>query len=252
MRIISSFRDYYDNGLAYGSDPKLVYVRESKEIDMDEKGIHKEIYECIHSMPDYQGIYGVIAFCGKLYPVYQIEYRYDPISGKHRHKHFYSFGSLANYVNGNKFIEDVTNDCSNNDGDITNIKYNINYVRKQIDEVLNKKKYSWGSKLLYHEHDAQFVGKVINDEPFIKADAPIITYIKKFNRPLKMEINSRLNEYNFIQKFDPISCFQEIEMYIGNNLAKQVDPSVNFSDELKAEIAGFDEWSFRKQSKKKK
>jgi hypothetical protein len=39
-------------------------------------------------------------------------------------------------------------------------------------------------------------------------------------------------------------------MYLGNNLAKQVDPSVNFSDELKINAAGFDKFSFRNRSKK--
>jgi len=263
MRIISSFHDYYDNGLAYGSDPKLIYVRESKEIDVSplttlekEKSIYKDIYVCIHSMPEYQNNCGVIAFCGKLYPFYEISYRYDSITGKCKYKYFYSFESMANYIYSNKFIEAITNDCTSNGGatakNIDAAKYYITTIKKSIDEVINRKKYMWSNRMLYHEHDAQFIGKVINDEPFIKIDSPIIVFTISSGKPRKMVINSRLNEYNFIQKFDPISCFQEIEMYIGNNLAKQVDPSVNFSDELKRDIAGFDEWSFRKQSKKKK
>lgn len=41
-------------------------------------------------------------------------------------------------------------------------------------------------------------------------------------------------------------------MYVGNNLVKQVDPSENFSDNMKRDIAGFDEWSFKNKSKKSK
>ena len=79
MRIISKFRDYYDAGIAYGIDPKLIYVREEKEIEFthDDRNLPQckvlnELVNIAYCMPNYEGNKGVIGFCGKAYPYYTL------------------------------------------------------------------------------------------------------------------------------------------------------------------------------------
>ncbi len=67
------------------------------------------------------------------------------------------------------------------------------------------------------------------------------------NGEYKLTVNPRLNQYNFASVVDPYTAFQELSMFIGNNL---VDTSTTqprpISDKLKSETKGFNEWSFRR------
>ena len=266
MRIISSFKDYYDNSGYADHDPKLLYVRETKEIDIttnlpfvlqSKKGRssfkeiaeYKVINECIKNIPRICGKHGVICFCGKLYPFYQIIY--DSTNPKKFVKTYFSFESMFDAVYSESFLEMITqHEVKTNEKLAVKIaKDTIEAIKQRISgDHFNDYTRKWNSKR-YLEHDKEYVGKNIGDAAFIKADCPIILCLDDNYYPHRLILNPRLNELGFVQKLDTVSCFQEIEMYLGNNLAKQIDPSVNFSDELKAEIAGFDKFSFRKQKK---
>lgn len=62
MRIISSFKDYYDCGMAYGFDPNIVYARETSQKKFKAKDLASR-YE------DWIVFY--IGFAGKIYQAYQ-------------------------------------------------------------------------------------------------------------------------------------------------------------------------------------
>lgn len=62
MRIVSSFKDYYDCGMSYGFDPKIVYVRETSQKKIKAKDLASR-YE------DWIVFY--IGFAGKIYQAYQ-------------------------------------------------------------------------------------------------------------------------------------------------------------------------------------
>ena len=70
MRLISKFRDYYDFGMCYGIDPKLVYNRiTSKATDeqqtlLDGIVLHR-IVKYIRPSPATEG---AVCFCGMMYP----------------------------------------------------------------------------------------------------------------------------------------------------------------------------------------
>lgn len=94
------------------------------------------------------------------------------------------------------------------------------------------------------------LGKTLPDDCFREYNSPILN-ITYYDGGFAIHVNPRLKEYNFISQYDPVSAFQEISMYIGNNLVIQKDPNPKLSDDIKRDIHGFDKWSFRKFSKEK-
>ena len=95
MRIISEFHDYYDTALSYGIDPNLVYLRKQEKLYYGFKitdkvkqfpgnldNVLKPALDILLKMPEYikeinsrrnaPQLYltsKIIGFCGKLYPV---------------------------------------------------------------------------------------------------------------------------------------------------------------------------------------
>lgn len=69
-------------------------------------------------------------------------------------------------------------------------------------------------------------------------------------------INPRLSNYNLQKIFNPYELYQEIDMFINNDMVKQENSDINMTDELKRDSKGMDEWSFKqigpKQRKRKK
>jgi len=272
MRIISKFKDYYDNAtksFTYEIDPKLIYVRETKiENTIETTELNKQFIERLNLSKDFVDRWEnkraflnslrfiVIGFCGKLYHAYQLseEWRYCT------KKYMYNFDDFYNYFKTDGiFVNDY-------------VKYlnsiPKNSAPKNIDLVVEteRKKYtnqldicnSYFTKTSKHKLIKSFDeldklnGQTISDDMFIHYNSPVLYFSRHHLASIRLEINPNLSLYNFATKVDPFAAFQEISMYLGNNLAKQIDPTVNFTDEMKRDIAGFDNWSFKKQSKNSK
>jgi len=62
-------------------------------------------------------------------------------------------------------------------------------------------------------------------------------------------INERLNQYAFQKVLPPMEAFQKLAMYVGSYLTKPTIEEPPISDKIKAEIKGFDKFSFRKEKK---
>jgi len=260
MRIISKFFDYYDKALAHGIDPKLVYVRETKQVDVGsisykESNKHNlrtnsEVFRLADTIGNAfnfvcQEVCLVVCFCGRMYPVYNFNFGHsESLKG---YKHYYSIESLRADVFSKAFEDKLFEDFGY-DG----TAYTLSDLRK----VLNNEKNHlyWGDSVKIEEFDS-YIGKEIGDDIFRHFDVPILAIpAKGRSRDIKVTLNPRLNEIDFIKVVDPVTAFQEISMYLGSNLAKQKDPDVKLSDEVKAEIHGFDKWSFRrpKDTRKRK
>lgn len=289
MRIISKFKDYYDNvasSFGYDAiDPKLVYVRETKEEklkyeDLEKRQLYWQLLGSVgkdfstgdkiwekNYKPESNPYLNIeidlkvipIGFCGKLYFGYKTDIRCFNFLDI---KLMYNFDDICNYFKKDgRFVYDLR----------SKLKTEGNFALNKIEEVSEKyqiaieKKINQLIKESYHTKYSKYStsmsnsierlensnGKTISDEMFISSNSPIILAYKKHGN-LIVEINPNLSKYNFASKIDPFTAFQEISMYIGNNLAKQVDPTVNFTDEMKRDIAGFDEWSFKKAGKNSK
>lgn len=228
MIIKSSFKDYYDNVQAYGFDPKLVYVRESDSFEVlrESQDPRQKICEPLISIhnkmprrPSSDFDSGVIAFCGKAYP-------------------FYSFADGKCYFSYEKLYKAVLHRGSLNEQTINWLKgkKELGYVRWT----------RWGSPDLTKESWDRFkqFSFDIKDEFFISMKAPLVMIYEKFNGTY-IQTNPRLYETNFSSVIDPFTAHQTLAMFVGNNMASQMDPNPKISDVLKRDSAGFDEWSFK-------
>ena len=62
-----------------------------------------------------------------------------------------------------------------------------------------------------------------------------------------------LKNVTFAKVLDPVTCFQEIEMWVGGVLPKPGNPMVEITDDkIKAAKHGMDKWSFRRMPEKTK
>jgi hypothetical protein len=253
MRIISSFKDYYDNGLSYGIDPNIVYVREKSTIDLDYTKCNQ--YKLILDAMEYanEALHCVVAFCGKMYPVYEISW--GNCDTKYITKYYYSLEALYNAVFSDKFIDFVESTISVGLNNNINTKQRKAIAREVVsgNQKLFKEKYNYSLRRSINpkEYDDMFMAKNIGDDYFRKHKSPILKFHQNNRRDYVLTINPKLYKINFISQIDPINAYQEISMYIGNNLVEQKDPLVNMTDEVKAEIHGFDKWSFRNPGKQK-
>lgn len=255
MRVQSDFKDYYDAGMATGQDQTLVYrrymeVEKFAHYQFPALSTHTIYYRgdplpCIHANSC------MIGFCGKVYPVL-IVYPADLAHGKGREardsrKLVYKLEELDTYIR-NHYSEDIYDDyCST--------KYRRKplwpgYFRrgsfqKFFDDVEKvKEKYAkWFEDKRcpifvseYHkpqEYRWQTVdGKMMGDK----------------DKPYRIHYNACLKDYEFYRVFDTIAAYQEIAMWLGNQ-AEPRKPIPDISDEVMAEIKGFDKFSFRKDKK---
>ena len=200
-------------------------------------------------MPRFQ-ICGVIGFCAKAYPFYKVNLSSQD---KQYMKTYYSIAHMEQDIMGNSYQDNVFSKLNiHTKATHQYFMEEIKSLRRELSIFLNpnKTRYYYYSSCKITEFDNLYVGKSLSDELFIKYNAPILL-VYESHWGGTITLNPRLNEFNFITKYDPIAAFQEIAMYIGNNLAKQVDPTTNFSDDLKINSHGFDKWSFRKHKEDK-
>ena len=224
MRIISKFHDYYDIGLSYGVDLNMLYVRETKEIKL--RSLSQTPYKAFKNIFDKIVVninnvnVGVIGFCGKAYPFFTVSLH----PSSQPNDFFYSYKSL----------KDFASKKNHNDDDITKT------CKSKILDRLNRKGYYFSKKIVsVKEFDNNIVSSKMSDEPFISVSSPIILVKFCAYKDYTITINPMLRNYKFASQIDPYTAFQEIMMYLGSTLVKQVDPSVNFSDELKAGYCWF-------------
>lgn len=198
MKIISKFHDYYDVVRAYDTDPKPLWIRETKIIEGEWSAWWSRHGSDRLSRAVRNGtmIPFTIYFCGKRY-------------------------------NGMKDLR----------GDKPAFHY-------QPDELLPLCDTAWSR----HALAEQMTVKEIDVEWFRANKTPVILY-----RPSSTtihyckELNPRLNVWGFQKVFDPYTAYQELDMYLSNQLADQQDPVPQRTQELIRDAHGFDDWSFKKK-----
>jgi len=211
MRIISNFKDYYDSAQAYGFDSEVIYQRrcEFHELHFPKwKHLFEDVAWC--GFDDHFTVsFPLILFCGRKYPV----------------------------IFDNVFLEDFT-------------------PEKASSQRPQEEPFIVGSDLSPDLESAQKInaeisGHVISSEIHLQLATPII-FLYQDTTPLRGEgrifaiTNPRLANFNFQSIFEPFACYQEIAMYLANQLAKpDIAPLRTGDDETIARAKGFDEKSFR-------
>jgi hypothetical protein len=247
MRILSSFSDYYDAGIAYGVDRELTFVRETSthmvDIPREAKNIgwrvmidHERGRRRFKDQDrwNYRSQH-YLHFCGKIYPFYyfdMIKYR-DPKNGRV----FEVNGALNAHRNMVSYDE-----VSRNRIFIWNEETALTYFEP-------------GKQDWYNKFDYSQEWNVISDDRLNrKYNSPVVLeYIgRNAGRRIDLVVNPCLKDMNFKDVIDPYTAFQEVSMYLAmlqNPEDKDLDPAA--TDVEKIRQHGMDEkYGFRKPPSK--
>lgn len=162
---------------------------------------------------------GLIGFCGNFYPYIHIKVEFVK-NGFHyapdQHYFFYTYESYRE------------------------------------SEFWKERKYRYSFGKTESNYKNYFTNWVDNDEPFITLNAPIFA-VKKWSynsRKGKVIVNPILQDYQFGKVKDAQTAFQEVQMYLTNQLVIRKDPDV-VEDKYRISQRGFDKYSFRHPTKLK-
>lgn len=254
MRIVSKYSDYYDGIQGYAPDADdLVYVRYAREYavgwrDHEErrKANQHELVAMLRrcagwTLPVVESMQrGVIHFCGKRYPFW---YKFDPTAkGRQKTQGFYDYDSLLAHLAKQEYAakDPVYRRLTGKDKK-PKARWNNYHLRRHWETNLTRR--SWDDYMKRFE--LKNAREHRDDAVFRYFNTPVIVYYESENRVV---INERLNQFSFAKMVDPFTAFQELSMFIGNNLANVEDPDdLVMTDEQRAATKGFDKWSFRKK-----
>jgi hypothetical protein len=222
MRIIN--RDYYDVIMKTGMDREVVYVRETKEVELDKKfGLD---YLCSkHTSAGYgQWSHSVhlclLGYCGYIFKIYVVKQTHsdlEPITD-----FFYSYEEFKEFMLG----------CG------LGSKYDFSASR-------------WwpGSYQKFDEQDTKALTGL-----FHQYNTPLflISSENRDGKKQKLTLGPILKDLEFQRQKDPYTAYQDIFQYVAGHLNKAENTMVKISDKDKIHKHGFVKWSFRKMPTKKK
>lgn len=230
MLIVSKFRDYYDSIAGQkGIDKKIVFNRDQNSLFLPE--FHSKWSDRTqHYFPnydsrivrnDYKGLVQyetyILGICGKLYPLL--------VNTIRKKTGVYSHETYSEFI------------------------YDINIIEEYYNQY-NKSHYSWRKSNWSIYKDYLTSTKV--QDLFFKHNTPIFILGAKTLKEINFNINPILKDIEFFKVMDPFTIFQEIEMFISQQLCTEITSS-NISDKDKIVGHGFDpKWSFRKEPNKNK
>jgi hypothetical protein len=210
--------DYYDRARGYGIDPALHYIRTSSCV------YHAELKAKLPAAA-LEGLglnstsrlgesqfRGLVGFCGRWYPCIEV------LIGEQSDL-AYSFESLRT----------------------------LSPSYRQELAAAQKRKQRFGRRWRRRDDKKDFLNRQPShhDAVFLELGAPVLLAFVKSGK-LRIETNPNLKDLQFYKVVEPFTAFQEISMYLGNQLARQQDPE-NVPDKYRIEQHGFDpKWSFRK------
>ena len=231
MKIVSKFKDYYDGVGANDLEPTPVYVREKREAVIDNNfavDAIKRPRAILRSQYHQPGIKvevtaGVVGFCGEIYP-YILKERYGDV-GYHKIGFQYEYDQ-------SKFANMLWP------------------TGKNIKPLL---KWKWGMRdkknLMIWLENIKKLKSIFMD---CETPAFALLGITETGK-IRIEINPRLADHYFYKAMDSYSAYQEISMFLGNELAKEKEVDVPVGgDEIVAHSKGYNKWSFRKEPGQKK
>jgi hypothetical protein len=234
MRIIGGkISDYYDSARGYGIDPNLVYIRNSRTANIKHVGnwnTEQEFSFTRKTIGDWNIETFLIGFCGQLYPVAvacESGYHHFNGTGDRKYKYFYDFQTYKAFA-------------------LEAQKVKPKWQRRSAP-------YSPTSVETFFK---RYDGKK-TDELFLKYDAPVLVIGTddgfrevggfsdfEFKDGVNVLTNPLLKDFGFAGVKDPYTAFQEISMYLGNQLVKS--PQIEqVADKYRIAGHGFDKHSFR-------
>lgn len=251
MRIITNFKDYYDGAAAIYRDDRPLYRRltEVIRIKLDRRrdlAPLQPLLEVLHSMPYCRELEGgrrtplchLVAFCGRFYPVYAI--------------------SGVGYPSVNAFIDTVTagraGDSAGRGGADSEryvVELQARYARIISEEEACDPPGWAGLRRPFNTKawarwEQKHVDRTVPIDLFRHFDTPVFS-VSQDEGAVVVTVNPCLADLGFMKVVVPFDTAQELDMFLGNQLARQEDPA-QLSDELRRDAAGFNDRSFKEDS----
>ncbi len=244
MRIQSNFKDYYDVAQKFGHDEDFVYNRYTQKIEIP-GWIGFELSDNVKGAT-YESFF--IGFCGRIYPVLRAEIYQKPLPDQPTPKAHVKICYKVEDVN--RFIDEHTEQEARKEYYHTRIHSSKDWFIKTSSPLTIEEWFKGSSKLQeslmgnFEKYYAPlFTVEMINPTGKIKSD---------YRHNTMISVNGCLSKFDFARKFEPFTAFQEISMFLGS-MATPQKPIPIHSDEMKAEINGFDnKYSFRKDPIRKR
>lgn len=218
MKIHSKFHDYYDSALRFGQSDRH-FVRETKEA-RDWRDKDYRVHPPLNISCKLDIYFGVIVFCGKVFPF----------------AYLWNFGGENEIAySPDKIVE------------LDGLTVNRGWPTPSKDSVR-----AWFSQEQFGD-DFCAVFKRNNAKLAQEALRRRVAYYSLLATSRYGDDGLVLTEYPFLKSLqffrvmDPMTCLQEIELFLNNDLAPLDKPPIwPVPDKIKAESHGFDKFSFRK------
>ena len=239
MKIISPFKDFYDRALAYGHDDSVVLVRKPEELYNSHDPVLRNVktFDALFedfSMNSIRGSdectidfsYIVVLFCGKTY-------RGIRVTRKPHWTKVQDTKSIVVYDG-----DALQNVVANFGGDI-----DVDHQKRG--------RFWWGRQFFYNNSLRTWLSRQGTDEhQQFAIERKFTTLVVDGGSPTTVVNNARLADYEFFRAIDPVTAYQEIDMFVSGVLASTGNQMVVTEDRYKIQAAGFDSRSFRKSPTK--
>ena len=139
-------------------------------------------------------------------------------------------------------------------------EYNNNNLIGSYIKPLKKEDFNFWGYYIYTEWMQKYSGQDLSDI-FIDIKSPIFiiknkcsgySLSKRNNYGYSLIINPCLRDFGLQSVFNPVQAYQEIEMFLSNQMVMVDDPDIKRSNELIRDSKGFDNWSFKQHGPKKR
>lgn len=244
MKIISKFHDYYDTVLSTGQDLSVTYERTSSDIEtveLEHVSLFNELVEAQNRWT-FQPV--------RTFQPYKVYGKEDSVTISEERISVAFCGKVHNIVIFT--CQDETTVCSTEQQVIT-------YLKKHKQEKFLQDNRECRRLTKWVTMDTS---KVNTDAIHLAFNTPIIAIRFKrkdrwhhsdYSSPdVTLTLNPCLKDLKFQSVVGPYIAFQELSMYLANQLACEQQPPVEIDDKYKLQGKGFDNVSFktRKGSKK--
>ena len=245
MRIISSFRDYYDGLASHDKDDKPVFVRKTREEKTEEvpgfpRGTALMPYPPT-ALNEYLSRF-CLGVCGQTFVGYRTDW-----------KVYWSVPEVLAAVETLNFLPSPgQNHWASPDAypkeKHLKLRETVRKVTKDNPKSKNKAK-DWRGAFRFSLAGWEAYMKERRTDPkdtaFLSADAPLLYWVDRNVARESVVVNPNLTELGLTGVMDVYTISQEIEMYLGSQLAKQEDPNHARTNEGVIHSHGFDDKSFR-------
>ena len=254
MKIISAHKDYYDNMRCfanpnYCSDDFTYIRRTSKPIELEEYFSFSIVYNDIGFK--YSMSYEMVGFCGLWYPVYKVTIPPTSLIGASTYEYFYDLELALNRTIDHRYIAKCVKSQSfapHSIPDTCRATHPAKVIRK-IHAYFDR----------YHkEKVSKLISRLVKRNLFEKYNSPALHIVPgNLHRTVNLTVNPSLKDLAFYKLVEGNLAYQEIEIFLGNELLPKDNPDQITDNNIIITNHGFDlKTSFRsinsKASKKAK